>query len=730
MASPQSRRDWCVLGLVVAVVLPAAALTRHSWSQNSNDLAGWVDAGSPARRSFEKYSAAFGRPEFIVVTWPGASVGSPEMKLLEDQLRQPPLADLIGPPQTIATVAAAIRELPRRADRAAVLRQFEGVLYGPGRSPDVLIVNLTPAGQAHRFETLRAISSAAIDSGVRPAELKIGGIGAEMAWLDHESVASPARLVPVIAAVTLTLCWLLLRRLWLAVAVSSIGVVTGLLAAAMLPLSGVGSNAILATLPTLGGLLAISLSLHLIAYVKHEFSAAGESGGKVSVWESAVRGGTRTAIGPTLVSAGTTAIGIGSLSLSRTSTISQFGMLGAAVVAVAAGLTLAVMPAVLRRLGAGGCRWDRSDAGDRWGRWAGWLSRRRGWVLGVLAIAVVAATAGLPRLRTGVSLKDLFTDTTAIVADAKWLSQNVGSTTTCEVLVDLPADQPVGRQFLSIAAAGRRVAGIGGVTHCLTAATFFGDLDGGGLAGVLTRDRVVERIERDPEILVQTGYVVERSGRRAWRMSVRGPLVDRSSAETIERQIRGAVRAAGLAAADVEVTGLTLMFEQIERQFMADLRLTYAGSLLLITAAVSLVLRSVAGGLVAMVPNLLPAAGVLGVVSWLGVRLDVGSVMTASIALGIAVDDTLHLTLWTRRRRAAGDGAFAAVVSSLRHCGPPVLQTSIICGGGLAVLGAAPFLPTARFGVLIALMLIVALVGDLVLLPALLMGRGKSVDPA
>ncbi len=121
-----------------------------------------------------------------------------------------------------------------------------------------------------------------------------------------------------------------------------------------------------------------------------------------------------------------------------------------------------------------------------------------------------------------------------------------------------------------------------------------------------------------------------------------------------------------------------------------------------------------------MIPNVLPAVGVLGALSLCGVELDVGSVMTASIALGVAVDDTLHLVLWYQRQRRLGVGAKKAVRSSILHCGSPILQTSIICGFGMAVLSLATFVPTMRFGSLIAMMLGVALIGDLMFLPAML----------
>ena len=237
------------------------------------------------------------------------------------------------------------------------------------------------------------------------------------------------------------------------------------------------------------------------------------------------------------------------------------------------------------------------------------------------------------------------------------------------------------------------------------------------------------------EELLTSGFYSETETERHWRVSIRIPtLTDEPTSELrrkLQNQIDIFLQQKGESAADIGcfITGLPLLFEQIEHQFIQDLLVTYIGGLVLITLTVFLVLRSAADAATAMIPNVLPAIGVLGGISLLGIELDVGSVMTASIALGVAVDDTLHFVLWYQRERRGGSFSRDAVRSAVLHCGAPILQTSVICGTGLAVLGVAPFLPTARFGTLIALMLVVALIGDLLFLPAMLsMRNGKQPE--
>ena len=135
--------------------------------------------------------------------------------------------------------------------------------------------------------------------------------------------------------------------------------------------------------------------------------------------------------------------------------------------------------------------------------------------------------------------------------------------------------------------------------------------------------------------------------------------------------------------------------------------------------AMILVLRSVTAGLLTMIPNLFPAVTVLGTMGWLGVPVEVGSMMTASVALGIAVDDTLHYITWFRNGLRQGMTRRKAIRFAYRRCATAMVQTSLICSLGLIVFAYSPFAPISRFAWLMVSMLGTALIGDLLVLPAI-----------
>jgi uncharacterized protein len=127
-------------------------------------------------------------------------------------------------------------------------------------------------------------------------------------------------------------------------------------------------------------------------------------------------------------------------------------------------------------------------------------------------------------------------------------------------------------------------------------------------------------------------------------------------------------------------------------------------------------------GLLSMVPNMFPVIVIFGAMGHFGVLVDIGSMMTASVALGVAVDDTIHFLTWFRDGLKRGLHRREAITAAYGKVALAMTQTTAIGGLGLAVFALSTFTPTQRFGTLMLALLMAALVGDLIFLPALLAG--------
>ena len=171
---------------------------------------------------------------------------------------------------------------------------------------------------------------------------------------------------------------------------------------------------------------------------------------------------------------------------------------------------------------------------------------------------------------------------------------------------------------------------------------------------------------------------------------------------------------------DVEYTGMVPLFHIAQRELLNGLFKSFVLAFLLIAVMMVIWFRNFASGLVSMLPNVFPAAVIFGWMGWTDRIVDIGSMMTASVAMGIAVDDTVHFLTWFRRGIASQMSRTEAVLYSYRRCALAMTQTTLIAGLGLVVFSLSSFQPVSQFGLLMFLLLLAALVGDLLFLPSLL----------
>ncbi len=167
-------------------------------------------------------------------------------------------------------------------------------------------------------------------------------------------------------------------------------------------------------------------------------------------------------------------------------------------------------------------------------------------------------------------------------------------------------------------------------------------------------------------------------------------------------------------------TGVVPIVYQAQRALLNSLIESTWWSFLTITPIMMLVSRGFVAGCVAMLPNAVPVVLIFGGMGWLGIPLDIGSMMTASIALGVAVDDTIHfLARYRESLMQLGDRRLA-IVATYGACAVPTIQSALISGLGLSVFAFSTFTPTQRFGWLMLCILLAGVVSELILLPALL----------
>lgn len=187
--------------------------------------------------------------------------------------------------------------------------------------------------------------------------------------------------------------------------------------------------------------------------------------------------------------------------------------------------------------------------------------------------------------------------------------------------------------------------------------------------------------------------------------------------ERSEQLAREAFQGTGIT---VLTTGSGRLFSTLDRYLVESQLSSFGTAFLTVFAVIFVVFRSARFGLLAVVPNVLPVIAVLGVMGYLGISLNIATVMVASVALGVVDDDTIHFI--NRYRREIGFGATTdeAIHTATAHEGRASLTSAIINSAGYGVLLMSEYKPTAWFGGLLAFTMALAFLAEVLILPALI----------
>lgn len=179
----------------------------------------------------------------------------------------------------------------------------------------------------------------------------------------------------------------------------------------------------------------------------------------------------------------------------------------------------------------------------------------------------------------------------------------------------------------------------------------------------------------------------------------------------------------------ITVTGIMSLFGRIVHTAIYSAAQSYGIALAVITVLMILLIGDLRLGLISMIPNLGPIFVVLGLMGWTGIQLDLFTMLIASIAIGLAVDDTIHFIYNFKRYFQKNGDVRKAVRQTLDTAGRAMLTTSIVLSIGFFIFMFASMNNLFFFGMLTGIAILLALAADLFLAPALMaliMGTGNK----
>jgi predicted RND superfamily exporter protein len=207
---------------------------------------------------------------------------------------------------------------------------------------------------------------------------------------------------------------------------------------------------------------------------------------------------------------------------------------------------------------------------------------------------------------------------------------------------------------------------------------------------------------------------------RLTRLNLRIPFVDALLFPQFIKDSRGILDERLEGMATYQLTGLMTLLATIFDAVIVSMGRSYVFAIVVITPLMMLLLGSLRRGLVSMVPNLFPVVAVLAVLGWGQIPIDMTTMLIGAMVIGIAVDDTIHFMHKFHRYFEETGDIELAVTETLRTTGSALLFTTLVLMAGFSVFGLGEMANMRVFGLLSAFAAGVALLGDVLLAPALL----------
>ena len=435
---------------------------------------------------------------------------------------------------------------------------------------------------------------------------------------------------------------------------------------------------------------------------------------------------------PCLFTSLTTAIGFGSFAISRVIPVRYQGIFTALGIMLAFLLTITLLPALLSYLKPPRIKHRLKERGD-------WISkglekslrvvdRYPRVILGIGLVVLAVSVLGMSKLKRETNSIEFFKKSSDIRVALEFIEENLTGVFSLEVILEGPPDSVKEPEVL------RKVEELRSYLNTqpeVTKTLHLNDL-------IMEMNRAMNNGEKrfyavpsSKSEVAQYLLLYEMSGGETldtlvnadysrMRLSIRSLSMTAERARGLIENLDRILKKTFNGPVQARFTGVIPIWVQLDTYLLQSQIRSFTLASIGIFIMMCILLRSIRVGLLSMIPNLFPIVVTMGIMGWSGIRLDTATIMITSVALGIAVDDTIHFLARFKRELAISRDYDEAIHATIRSVGRAIVFTSIILFWGFISLTLGHFKPTIYFGFLTGLTMMVALIGDIFLLPVLL----------
>lgn len=628
-----------------------------------------------------------------------------------------------------AVIPTAPAELARlRADALGSRVLVGNLVAADGRATALVVYADARPGETAFNRRFTTDVDALVARETRPG-LTIYQVGAPMTKATYAQYlkADQRTIIPLSTVVLIVTLFLAVRTLQGVVIPVVTAVVSIVWSLGLMAVTGIPLTILTAIIPSLMLAIGFTEDVHMISEYHHRLEHGDDklTALRTMLGESAM---------PILVTTATTVLGFGSLITTDITMLIQFGYASAMALTANYVVTMLLLPpmlrwwAVPRRLRRvalvdesphGGIPRLMQRLGEFNLRW-------RVPILVAWGALTLASLAGWLTLRVNTDLISFFPERSAIRQRVADLSRSLAGGLAFYVVVDTGHDDGIKNPAVLRRIAGLQdhLAATGRVDKTVSVADYVRKMHREMHGG----DPAFETIPETSDQVAQ--YLLMLEGRElekfvdfkaaAANIVVRHHLTGSGDLSALLRDIERHVARDFPPTVIVRATGEEVLFNNAS-DYMAINELTSFSSTFVIIGVIhALLFMSLKAGILSLIPNVVPILMLYGFMGLVGIPLNTSTAMIATVAIGIAVDDTVHhMVTYSRQLNELHDQR-RAMFETLRIEGRPIIYVSIALAAGFLTLVASNFVATVYFGVLAAFVMLVAMLAELTLTPILM----------
>ncbi len=759
MSERLARLLWRIrIPAAVAILLGAIGLAPLvSFTDLDNDISAWISKSDPTYQTYERFRTEFGGGRVLMIALESPTLFTREslefVRTITDDIRRVKYVQRVD---SLAT-ANVVRALPSRPGvdgeppedgglevqalledpsapgapeqaRRRVLDDY--LLRGDLVSEDGTVTAIAVTFDEDHIDDVRGEVIADIHQVVDPRLPKgmqayyNGSLEISEAY-NRATLSNTALFTPPIILLMVLGVWVLFRSWRLTALVMFAVLVSVVWTMGLYALMGFKLNVLASMLPPLIMVLAVADDVHIVQHFTHELR---DTASRQQAFLSSVQHLWLPLFGASF----TTALGLFSLATSNVASVRSFGIGAGVGVMIDFLMSLVFVPFLLTLV-------PPDTAPPPQERWligpmraiAQFSIRRAKPVLVTLMAASLVAIVGISHLRVDTNHINFFSESHPLHRSAQVIDQKLSGVYSFNIMLEgEPGVMKTPDTLRRIEALRMRLERLPYVKKVVSVADYVKrvnrELEGGSAAAAV--------LPASADAIAQELFVFELSdaGRRELsklvvsdysKAQVSVKLASMSS-DLVFEQIEEAERLATDIFAGTGIrtvgTGSGRIFATLDHYLVTSQISSFATAFITVFAVIFILFRSTRFGVLAVVANAVPVLAMLGLMGWLGISLNVATVMVASVALGITDDDTIHFI--SRYRRDAAEGATTAEALELAtiHEGRASLTTAIINSMSFGVMMLSSYRPSAWFGSLMALTMAMAFIAEVFIVPAVI----------